>query len=174
MSWPRSSSRCSSGPSSSGTASRNSRSGSGSARPRSRSRSTRSGSRRPGSDMMDSRSPFAAILRAAVANTPGAIGGSFAASDGETVDYVSDWERTEWEIVTAHFGVVMHHVQAALHTFHFGEAELVIVCHRDLDIVIHSVTEGYYAMLALSRPRSLARAMVSLSRASAMLRQEMA
>ena len=124
--------------------------------------------------MIGSRSPFAEILRAAVDDTPGAVGGSFADRDGETVDYVSDWERTEWEIVTAHFGVVMHHVQKALHTFHFGEAELVVLSHRDLDIVIQAVTEGYYAMLALARPRSLARAMSSLSRASEMLRQEMA
>jgi predicted regulator of Ras-like GTPase activity (Roadblock/LC7/MglB family) len=119
-------------------------------------------------------SPFAEILRAAVDQTPGAIGGAFADRDGETVDYVTEWERADWEITTAHFGIVMHHVQSALHTFHFGEAELVLVCMRDIDIVIQSVSDGYYAMLALARPRSLALAMTSLTRASEMLRREMA
>jgi hypothetical protein len=121
-----------------------------------------------------SRTIFAAILKGAVDATPGAIGGSFAARDGETVDYFSDWDAADWALITAHYGIVMGHVQSALHTFHFGEAELVILSHRDLDIVIQSVLEGYFAMMALGRPASLARALRSLSRASAQLRREMA
>jgi hypothetical protein len=121
-----------------------------------------------------SRSIFATILKGAVDATPGAIGGAFAARDGETVDYVSGWEASEWALVTAHYGVVLAHVQSALHTFHFGEAELVILSHRDLDIIIQSVLEGYYVMIALGRPACLARALHSLSNASFELRKEMA
>ena len=113
-------------------------------------------------------------MRGAVENTPGAVGGSFAAGDGETVDYFAECEQTEWALITAHYGIVMRHVQLALNTFHFGEAELVILSHRDLDVLIQSVLDGYFAMIVLARPGCLARGMAALSRATEMLRQEIA
>jgi predicted regulator of Ras-like GTPase activity (Roadblock/LC7/MglB family) len=118
-------------------------------------------------------SPFEAILHRALARIPGALGGSFAAADGETVDYASEIDRSEWALITAHYGVVLRHVQTALNTFHFGEAELVIVSHRDRDVVMHHVTDGYFAMVVLAHPGSLAHAMTALSEATAELRQEM-
>ncbi|MBT8492582.1 MAG: roadblock/LC7 domain-containing protein, partial [Deltaproteobacteria bacterium] len=59
-------------------------------------------------------SPFAAILQDALDKTPGAVGGAFAAWDGETVDFICDCDETEWLILTAHYGVVLSHVQSAL------------------------------------------------------------
>jgi predicted regulator of Ras-like GTPase activity (Roadblock/LC7/MglB family) len=123
---------------------------------------------------MSRASVFAAILKDAVESTPGAIGGAFAARDGETVDYVSTRDESDWALFTAHYGIVLSHIQSALHTFHFGEAEQVLVIHRDVDIVIQAVLDGYYAMLAIARPGSLARGMSSLLVASAELRREMA
>lgn len=117
--------------------------------------------------------PFRAILREAVQRTPGAVGGAFAAADGETVDAFSRWEHGEWAILTAHFGVVLAHVQSALHTFHYGEAELVVITHRHMSLLIRAVSEGYYALIAVEPPAPLGRAMASLERASGLLREEM-
>lgn len=116
---------------------------------------------------------FGRILRSCVERTPGAIGGAFAAADGETVDLFTDWEAGDWKILTAHYGVVLAMVQSALHTFHYGEAEMVVVSHRHLELLIRSVAEGYYALIAVAPPAPLARAMASLERASVELRREM-
>jgi hypothetical protein len=117
--------------------------------------------------------PFSQILQRAIDSTPGAIGGAFAARDGETVDCVAPWDRADWAILTAHYGVVLAQVQSALHTFHFGEAKIAVISYRTLDILISSVYEGYYAILVVGRPRSLSRAMTSLAQATSQLRQEM-
>lgn len=119
------------------------------------------------------KSPFAKIIREAMDRTPGAIGGAFAAWDGETVDFVSEWEEFRWLTLTAHYGIVLSHVQAALHTYHFGEAETICLTHADLDIVVQSVQEGYFALLAVEKPTFLARAMHALSLAAESLREEM-
>jgi predicted regulator of Ras-like GTPase activity (Roadblock/LC7/MglB family) len=118
-------------------------------------------------------SPFAEILRQAVESTPGAVGGAFAASDGEMVDYFARRDRYEWALFTAHYGVVLSHVQLALNTWHYGEASMVMIEHQTLAILIHSVSDGYYALLAVGHPAPLGRAMQALSRAAADLRQEM-
>jgi hypothetical protein len=120
------------------------------------------------------KTPFSEILQRAIDATPGAIGGAFAAEDGETVDYVSPWDRHDWASLTAHYGVLLAHVQSALHTFHFGEAEIMMICHQGVDVLVSSVEEGYYALLVVGRPRSLAAAMHSLTMAAVELRREMA
>lgn len=117
--------------------------------------------------------PFSEILRVAVESTPGAIGGAFAASDGEMVDYFSDHDPQEWAIFTAHYGVLMAHIQAALTTCHFGEAQLVMLEHTDLNILVHAVDEGYYALMAVGSPAPLALAITAISRAAHDLRREM-
>lgn len=118
-------------------------------------------------------SPFAEILASAVADAPCAIGGAFAAWDGEIVDFVSKWDDDEWLILTAHYGVVLAHVQSALHTFHFGEAVNLCLTHEELDIVVEAVKEGYFALIALEKPNNLGKAMLSLHRAAEKLRVEM-
>ena len=117
---------------------------------------------------------FGEILEAAVARTPGAVGGAFAAADGETVDMVSEWEVSDWKILTAHYGIVLTSIQSALHTFHYGEAELIVVSHRKLELLIRSVVDGYFALIAIEPPAPLARAIASLERASGELQREMA
>jgi predicted regulator of Ras-like GTPase activity (Roadblock/LC7/MglB family) len=117
-------------------------------------------------------SPFAAILRGAIERTPGAVGGAFAASDGEMVDFIAD-DRFEWAVMTAHYGIVLAQVQAALHTFHHGEAEVVMIEHAHLDILMHAVSEGYYALIAVDHPAPLASAMAALEQAATRLREEM-
>ena len=70
---------------------------------------------------------FAHILRTAVDRTPGAVGSAFAASDGEMVDFIALHDPTDWAILTAHFGVVLASLEAALNTKHFGGAEYFVV-----------------------------------------------
>lgn len=119
------------------------------------------------------RSPFAEILRRAVEATPGAVGGAFAASDGEMVDYFARRDAYEWALFTAHYGVVLSHVQLALNTWHYGEASMVMLEHKTLAILIHSVKDGYYALMAVGHPAPLGQAMRALGRAARDLRQEM-
>jgi predicted regulator of Ras-like GTPase activity (Roadblock/LC7/MglB family) len=117
--------------------------------------------------------PFSNILEAVVGSTPGAIGGAFAASDGELVDSYAKSNAEEWALITAHYGVLLGHVQSALRTFHYGEADLVIMTHEELDIVMQAVAEGYYALVAARHPAPLGRAMTELARAASEIRKEM-
>jgi len=117
--------------------------------------------------------PFSDILKRAIDATPGAIGGAFAASDGETVDSVSRIDDAEWAIYTAHYGIVLKHVQAALNTFHYGEAHLLIVRHERIELLLRAVSQGYFAMLAVEPPAALGSAMRALDIASDALRKEM-
>ena len=119
------------------------------------------------------RTPFAEILRVAVESTPGAIGGAFAASDGEMVDSFALADSHDWAVFTAHYGVLLSHIQAALTTCQYGQASLIMLEHTDLDILVHAVDEGYYALMAVGPPAPLAMAMNALARAAADLRREM-
>ena len=117
--------------------------------------------------------PFAEILREAVERTPRALGGAFAAYDGELVGSFSDADPTDWAILTAHYGVLWNHVQRALLTFHYGEAQSCVLSHSSLDILVHSVAEGYYILLAIHHPAPLAAALVQLDSAVLKLQKEM-
>ncbi|HEY5922684.1 MAG TPA: hypothetical protein VIV11_13475 [Kofleriaceae bacterium] len=118
-------------------------------------------------------SPFAEILRRAVAGTPNAIGGAFADADGEMVDSYTIIDPHEWAIITAHYGVVMAHLTAAFGTWHFGGPEYFIAQHRDLEIVVCAVDAGYYALMALREPANLGLALQHLHVASVELKREM-
>ena len=124
--------------------------------------------------MTPSATPFAAILRTAVERTPGAVGGAFAAYDGEMVDSFAKQDPTEWAILTAHFGVLLANLEAALNTKHFGGAEYFVVENSQLDVVVHTVEGGYFALMAMQRPGCLATALGNLEKAALALRKEMA
>jgi predicted regulator of Ras-like GTPase activity (Roadblock/LC7/MglB family) len=119
-------------------------------------------------------SPFARILQAAVERTPGAVGGAFAASDGEMVDHVTSIDPTDWAILTAHYGVVLANVEAALNTKHFGGAQYCVIENSTMDVVVHTVLDGYFALMALARPTCLATALAAIGDAALLLRKEMA
>lgn len=125
---------------------------------------------------MADETPFAAILRRAVEQLPGAIGGTLAAGDGETVDYHvrGGWRRAEWELLTAHHGVLLGHVRSWLHTRHYGDPELMVVSHRELHVLLREVADGYFALLALDDAAEILSASRLLAEAAVELRQEMA
>jgi hypothetical protein len=118
--------------------------------------------------------PFAEILRTAVERTPGAVGGAFAAYDGEMVDSFAKEDPTEWALLTAHFGVLLANLEAALNTKHFGGAEYFVVENSQVDVVVHTVEGGYFALIAMQRPSCLATALGNLEVAALALRKEMA
>lgn len=121
--------------------------------------------------------PFADIMRRAVEATPGAIGGAFADAEGEMVDGYTTIDREEWAILTAHYGVVLVQLHGAFGTWHYGGPEYFIAQHQRLDVVVHSVSNGYYALLAMTErdgTAPLATALSSLRHAAAELQREIA
>jgi hypothetical protein len=119
-------------------------------------------------------SPFGEILRRAVLATPGAIGGAFAAADGEMVDSFANYDPHEWAVLTAHYGVVLAQLHAWLGTRHFGGPEYFIAQHAGLDVIVHAIPGGYYALLAVAKPTApLGFALVRLREAADELRREM-
>jgi hypothetical protein len=117
--------------------------------------------------------PFGEILKRAVQATPGAIGGAFADSEGEMIDSFTTRDATEWALLTAPYGVVLAQLHAAFGTWHFGGPEYFIAQHAVLDVVVHAVNGGYYALMAVSEPAPLAQALLCLREAAGALHKEM-
>jgi hypothetical protein len=116
---------------------------------------------------------LARILGAAIDETPGAIAGSFAASDGETVESVAaDLESIAF--LTAHYAVVVSQCRAAFGVFHYGEVIELVIWNRGLAVVVRSVADGYMALLTLSPGTPIATAQRALVRAAERLRAEIA
>ena len=118
--------------------------------------------------------PFGEILRRAVEAVPGAVGGAFAAADGEMVDSYSVWDTDSWAILTAHYGIVLAQMVSAFGVWHVGSPQLFIAQHDQLDVLVAAVDRDYYALLAVGEPRPLALAMAKLTNAASELRKEMA
>lgn len=129
-------------------------------------------------------SPFGEIIRRAVEATPHAVGGAFADSTGEMVDgWAKSIEPHEWAILTAHYGVILAHLHAAFGIWHFGGPEYFVAQHQRLDIVVHALDGGYYALLAIDRKPKISiddvdradlAALASLREAAVDLHREMA
>lgn len=118
--------------------------------------------------------PFGEILRRAVLATPGAIGGAFADADGEMVDSFADYDAHEWAVLTAQYGVLLSQLHMWLGTRHFGGPEYFIAQHAHIDVIVHAIPGGYYALLAVAKPTPpLGFALVRLREAALALYKEM-
>jgi hypothetical protein len=118
--------------------------------------------------------PFGEILRRAVLATPGAVGGAFAAADGEMIDSFAEYDAHEWAVLTAHYGIVLSTLHAWLGTRHFGGPEYFIAQHVGLDVIVHAIPGGYFALLAVGKPTPpLGFALVRLREAAHALHLEM-
>jgi len=119
-------------------------------------------------------SPFAAILQKCVDASPHAIGGAFADSEGEMVDsYAKTMSAHDWAVLTAHYGVVLGQLVSAFGTLHFGGPEYFIARHDRIEVIVHAVESGYYALLAFSQPPEIEPALERVRIAAAALRLEM-
>jgi hypothetical protein len=116
---------------------------------------------------------FGRILQRAVEATPNAIGGAFADSEGEMVDSFAKMDPHDWAVITAHYGIVLAQIDAAFGTWHFGGPEYFVAQHEELEVVVHAVEGGYYALLAFTGPAPLGIALDNLRAASMALREEM-
>ncbi|MEP6866199.1 MAG: hypothetical protein ABJE66_36600 [Deltaproteobacteria bacterium] len=118
--------------------------------------------------------PFAAILRRCVDASPHAIGAAFADSEGEMVDsYAKTMSANDWAILTAHYGVVLGQLVSAFGTLHFGGPEFFIARHDRIEVIVHAVEHGYYALLAFSQPPEIELALERVRIAADALRLEM-
>ena len=118
--------------------------------------------------------PFRQILKRAVEATPGAIGGAFADSEGEMVDWFANYDPHEWAVLTAHYGVVFAQLHAAFSLWHYGAPEYFMLQHQKLGVVVHAVEGGYYALIAVSDPARVQYALTALSQTVPELQREMA
>ncbi len=117
---------------------------------------------------------FGEILRRAVEKVPGAVGAIFAAWDGEAVDSFAPGLGEDMLLIAAHYGVILNHVQAALHLTHFGEAEEIMLRHQKIDLIVRTVDARYYVVLALDAAGApLAAAQRAMVAAAGALRAEM-
>lgn len=117
--------------------------------------------------------PFARILKQAVEASPNAIGGAFAASDGEMVDSYATIDPDEWAVLTAYYGIVLSHLNACFDTWHYGGPEYFIAQHATLDILVLAVDAGYYALIAVKKPANLGLTLERMRTACTALRKEM-
>jgi predicted regulator of Ras-like GTPase activity (Roadblock/LC7/MglB family) len=116
---------------------------------------------------------FSQILQHAVEEVPGAIAAIFAAYDGEAVDQFGISSKDDMLVLAAHYGVILNYVQSALHLFHFGEAVELILSHQRMDLVVRTVSQGYYVVLVVKKPCPLAMARRAVEAAACALRTEM-
>jgi len=123
--------------------------------------------------------PFGDIMKRVVTATPHAIGGAFAASDGEMVDAYALGDAFEWAILTAHFGVLVAQLESAFGTLHYGGLDAFVARYDRADVLVCTVAAGYYAILAMKRDPAwpeaepIADALAELSTAVVQLRSEM-
>ena len=122
---------------------------------------------------MSAQTPFGAILRRAVEATPHAIGSALADADGEMVDSFTTIDPHAWAVLTAHYGVVLAQLTSAFGTLHFGGPEYFIAQHQSLEVIVHAVDAGYYALLACTHSPPLGVALDHLRDAALELREEM-
>ena len=119
------------------------------------------------------RTSFTPILQRALDRVPGAIAAVFADADGEAVDQVTERAKYDALIYAAHYGVLFNQVQSLLRLFHFGAADEIFFAHTRMDIVLRSVGEGYYLLLAATAPSHVGIAQREARFAALALRQEM-
>ena len=116
---------------------------------------------------------FASILKTCVDQSPGAIGGAFADSEGEMVDSYSKMAVHDWAVLTAHYGVVMAQLHDAFGTLHFGGPEFFIARHDRIEVVVHDVEQGYYVLLAFREPPEFDVVLDRIRTAVILLKKEM-
>ncbi len=118
-------------------------------------------------------SAFADILRAMVERVPGALGAIFADWDGEMVDQFAHIPPLEIQLVGAHWGVVLNQTSRSTSSFGFGLVRELLIEGERGTVLVRSVTDKYYVVLAAKSEVHLATARRELERGAETLRGEM-
>jgi predicted regulator of Ras-like GTPase activity (Roadblock/LC7/MglB family) len=102
---------------------------------------------------------FTAILTAAIANTPGAMAAIFADREGEAIDQVArEVALDDLLVMGAHYGVLLSQFAEALGRMNLGRPTEMLLQHERIDMLIQSVSEQYYVVLAIREGSHLGRA----------------
>ncbi len=117
---------------------------------------------------------FADILQAIVERIPGAFAAVFADWEGESVgEFAREMETLEIQIMGAQWGVVWADLQRALSRARLGGARELVICGERALVLVRSVSDEYYVVLAVKPDGHLAKAMAELSVGVEALRAEM-
>jgi predicted regulator of Ras-like GTPase activity (Roadblock/LC7/MglB family) len=116
-------------------------------------------------------SAFGDILETMVRRVPGAVGAVFADWEGEPVDQFAHIPPIDIQLVGAHWGVVWSQATRRLEALG-GVEELLIEGDKAI-VLVRSVTDRYFVVLATKRDAHLATARRELERGAGILRSEM-
>jgi predicted regulator of Ras-like GTPase activity (Roadblock/LC7/MglB family) len=118
-------------------------------------------------------SAFGDILEAMVRRVPGAIGAVFADWEGEPVDQFAHIPPLDIQLVGAHWGVVWSQTAERLGRHGLGGVEELLIEGERAIVLVRSVTERYFVVLATHHEVHLGRARRELERGAHTLRGEM-
>jgi predicted regulator of Ras-like GTPase activity (Roadblock/LC7/MglB family) len=118
-------------------------------------------------------STFGAILQELVERVPGAVGAVFSDWEGEPVDQFAHIPPLDIQLVGAHWGVVWNQASRRLLAHGLGEVEELLIEGERAIVLVRSVAEGYFVVLATKRDAHLATARRELERGARTLLGEM-
>ncbi len=118
-------------------------------------------------------SAFGDILRAMVERVPGAVGAVFADWEGEPVDQFAHIPPLDIQLVGAHWGVVWSQASQRLARHGLGAVEELLIEGERATVLVRSVTDRYFVVLATRRDAHLGTARRELARGAETLRGEM-
>lgn len=118
-------------------------------------------------------STFGDILQRMVERVPGAVGAVFTDWEGEPVDQFAHIPPLDIQLVGAHWGIVFLQATARLAKHGLGAVDELLIEGERAMVIVRSVTDGYFVVLATKREAHLATALRELSKTAASLRSEM-
>ena len=118
-------------------------------------------------------SAFGDILEAMVRRVPGAVGAVFADWEGEPVDQFAHIPPLDIQLVGAHWGVVWSQASARLGRHRLGLVEELLIEGERAIVLVRSVTDRYFVVLATKPDAHLGTARRELHRGAETLRGEM-
>jgi predicted regulator of Ras-like GTPase activity (Roadblock/LC7/MglB family) len=118
-------------------------------------------------------SAFGEILEAMVRRVPGAVGAVFADWEGEPVDQFAHIPPLDIQLVGAHWGIVWSQATQRLGAHDLGNVEELLIEGDRAIVLVRSVTDRYFVVLAIAREAHLATARRELERGAGILRGEM-
>jgi predicted regulator of Ras-like GTPase activity (Roadblock/LC7/MglB family) len=118
-------------------------------------------------------SAFGQILESMVKRVPGAVGAVFADWEGEPVDQFAHIPPLDIQLVGAHWGVVWSQANERLGKHGLGAVEELLIEGERATVLVRSVTDRYFVVLATRRDAHLGTARRELMVGAETLRGEM-
>ena len=118
-------------------------------------------------------SAFGDLLQQMVERVPGAVGAVFADWEGEPVDQFAHIPPLDIQLVGAHWGVVWSQAAERLGAHQLGSVEELLIEGDRAIVLVRSVTDRYFVVLAIEREAHLGTARRELERGAGILRSEM-